>query len=215
MGEFETLDQDEPLAQRMERHAYDRMIMLSDGVFAIAITLAAIEIHPPANWDQTAGSLLEITGPALTSYAIAFIVISAYWMAHRRMIAMLRRVDGPATMLNLALLALVALQPAAIRLLTDYRINGAAGHIYYGQILLMGVTQVALWLYAWFAGLIDPSIRRRTRLFILGNIMVVPLIGSWVGVSLGRTSNFTAYILVLVLIVVSVTRRAIARRLGV
>ena len=215
MGEFETLDQDEPLAQRLERHAYDRLIMLSDGVFAIAITIAAFEIRPPPNWDQNPASLPRLLGPALMAYAIAFLVISAYWMAHRRMIAMLRRVDGFATFLNLMLLGLVAIQPAAIRLLTDYKVNGGAGIIYFSQIVLMGVVQAGLWLYAWLkGGMIDSSIQRPARLLMLANILVSPVLGAWIGVSIGHTSNFRLGVLITGVAAASFARRTIGRRIG-
>ena len=39
VGEPESLFSDEPLRVRVERHNFDRLLMLSDGVFAIAITL--------------------------------------------------------------------------------------------------------------------------------------------------------------------------------
>ena len=42
MSEPESLDTDEPLQKRIERHWFDRLIMLSDGVFAIAMTLLAL-----------------------------------------------------------------------------------------------------------------------------------------------------------------------------
>lgn len=215
MGEMETLDQDEPLAKRLERHAYDRLIMLSDGVFAIAITIAAFEIHPPANWDQNPATLPHLLGPALSAYAIAFIVISAYWTAHRRMIAMLRRVDGIATVLNLILLGLVALQPAAIRLLTEYKVNGGAGRLYFGQIVVIGVVQAALWVYAWLrGGMIDPALGRPARFLILANMLVSPLLGAAIGLSIGRAGNLTVGGLVAVLAVVVIGRRVLSRRAG-
>ena len=154
-------------------------------------------------------------GPALIAYAIAFAVISAYWMAHRRMIAMLRRVDGVATLLNVGLLGLVAIQPAAIRLLTDYKVNGGAGIIYFSQIVLMGVVQASLWLYAWLkGGMIDSSIQRPARWLMLANILVSPILGAWVAVSIGHTSNFRLGVLIAGVAAASFARRTISRRIG-
>src|SRR3954469_23912217 len=47
MSEPESLATDEALAEPVRRHSYDRLLMLSDGIFAIAITLAALEIQAP------------------------------------------------------------------------------------------------------------------------------------------------------------------------
>ena len=42
MSEPASLGTDEPLAERIGRHWFDRLIMPSDGVFAIAVTLLAL-----------------------------------------------------------------------------------------------------------------------------------------------------------------------------
>lgn len=152
MGEIESLDQDEPLAKRMERHNYDRLIMLSDGVFAIAITLAALEIKPPEHWSGSAADLFAKIGPSLAAYAVTFIVISAFWFGNRRILAQLVRVDGVATSLFLLMLGLVALQPAGVRLLVEYGAGGQAFWIYYALIVLSGLVQAASWGYAAFIG---------------------------------------------------------------
>ena len=47
MSEPESLATQEPLDAHLRRHAYDRLLMLSDGIFAIATTLAALEIKLP------------------------------------------------------------------------------------------------------------------------------------------------------------------------
>jgi len=59
-----------------------RLIVLSDAVFAIAMTLLALELHPPAVWDGQIGSLFAGMRSALVAYFISFLMIGAYWMAH-------------------------------------------------------------------------------------------------------------------------------------
>ena len=216
MGAFEDLDTDEPLAKRMERHAYDRLIMLSDGVFAIAITLAALEIRAPANWDRNPYTLAHAIVPTLASYAIAFAVISAYWMAHRRMIAKLVRVDALATVLNLIFLGLIALQPAAVRLLTDYGPTGLTGQIYYGQIVLIGVVQGLFWLYASTGGrLVDPALGWAARAFVLVNTILIPLLSAFIGVTAAQVRSAPVVLAMIgVLVVIGFGRRFIDRRFG-
>jgi uncharacterized membrane protein len=118
-GEMETLDQDEPLAKRIERHDYDRLAMLSDGVFAIAITLLALELPLPAHWDGHYAGLVGIAGRALIGYVFAFGMVGAFWIAHRRLLAKLARVDQAITLLTLALLGLVGLAPYVARLIAE------------------------------------------------------------------------------------------------
>ncbi|MEO8813045.1 MAG: hypothetical protein ABI376_09065 [Caulobacteraceae bacterium] len=56
-GEPESLDIDEALERRRRRHWFDRLIMLCEGVFAIAITLMAFDLRGPAAWDGRTASL--------------------------------------------------------------------------------------------------------------------------------------------------------------
>ena len=84
-----------------------RMNALSDGVFAIAITLLVLNIEVPdipANLvAQELPSRLIALVPDLLSYVISFLVISSYWMAHRNIFQGIRGVDGVMTWLNIGL----------------------------------------------------------------------------------------------------------------
>ncbi|MBD8900443.1 TMEM175 family protein [Rhodanobacter sp. DHG33] len=94
-----------------QRH-FDRLVMLADGVFAIALTLSAVELRPEA---QPGQSLLEVWGAPLLVYFFSFFWIASVWYQHRRAMAQLRRIDAPLTVLTMLLLSLVALVPVLIR----------------------------------------------------------------------------------------------------
>jgi uncharacterized membrane protein len=170
-GEPESLDFDEDLDARRHRHWFDRLIMLSDGVFAIAVTLLSLDIRGPADWNSL-GELWAGLAPQLDAYALSFLVIAIYWLAHRRLMAQIVTVDAPLTVLTLVMLALVALVPGATHL--PRRMDSSM--ILYGAlIILIGLSIAALWGYAaLIAKLVAPQVSRGSRWFQLALMVVTP-----------------------------------------
>ena len=118
-GEPESLHTHEPLKARVERHNYDRLLMLSDGVFAIAITLLALELKLPTHWDGSVDALLGAAGRPLIGYLFGFALVGVFWFIHRRLFAELEQVDGIITILNFVLLGLVGLTPYVARMIAE------------------------------------------------------------------------------------------------
>ena len=195
MGSFEELDTNEPLHQRMERHAYDRLIMLSDGVFAIAATLLALEVKIPEHWDGTLHQLITTESvTAVISYVISFMVVGIYWMGNRRILAMFRRVDGFSSFLAVIVLMLVALLPPISRTLMVAGKFTESSLIYVGYITLIGWVQAILWAYgAFVAKLTDPSINLRYKLVSLVWMLVVPTAASGLAIYSSRVGASSGY----------------------
>ena len=215
MGEFEILDTDEPVTKRIERHAYDRMIMLSDGVFAIAVTLAALELRPPEHWDGLAPSFWASAGAPLINFAISFTVIAGFWAGHRRMIARLSRVDGLFTFLNLALLGFVALLPAATAMINAGHGSLFSARLYASSIIAAGVSQMCCWAYAAFPGkLVNEETSRQLRLAILVSMSFAPVL--FAAVMVIGLPHEVRHLLVFLAIVggILATRRMLLRRVG-
>jgi hypothetical protein len=89
-----------------------RILALSDGVFAIAITLLVIQIALPA----TAGaadlpSALLRLWPRYLAYALSFLVIARFWVSHHLAFRLITRYDSTLVWLNLVLLMFVAFLP--------------------------------------------------------------------------------------------------------
>jgi len=162
MAEPESLAKDEPLATHVARHAYDRLIMLSDGIFAIATTLAALEIRIPANIPDRDAALSVFWAPLIT-YGVSFSVIAIFWLGSRDLFARLTRVTRPVTVLTLIVLCLVALIPIGTRAMTD-KAADLPFHIYTVIMFGSGLANAALWIYASFApGVMHPEVPRRYR----------------------------------------------------
>lgn len=137
-----------------QRHL-DRLVMLSDGVFAIAITLSAIEIKPTAAPGQT---LWQAWSTPLLIYFLSFFLIGTVWAFHRRIVAHLRDIDSVGTMINLLLLSLVALMPVVIRFVFEGFQHGQ-GLLIYG--IALGTTyacMAALWLHVAFIARLAPDL---------------------------------------------------------
>jgi uncharacterized membrane protein len=110
----------DPAESRREREFdYDRTVALSDGVFAIALTLLILNVHQPNNsgsfWDRVGD-----VAPDVYAYALSFAVIGLLWLRHHAFFRDLRRIDGRIAFLNLVYLGLIAFIPFPTSLLADH-----------------------------------------------------------------------------------------------
>ena len=146
MSEPESLATDEALTEHIRRHAYDRLLMLSDGIFAIAITLAALEIQPPPEHTSVAQMMQAMARPIL-GYLVSFGMIGIFWIQHRDLFARVRTVDAPLTLLTLTLLCLVALLPAVIHGIYAPGRDEAPFWLYVLVMVACGSANAVMWLY--------------------------------------------------------------------
>jgi uncharacterized membrane protein len=149
---------DQPVEDRhvAQRHL-DRMVMLSDGIFAIAITLSAIELKPEAVPGKT---LWQIWATPLFIYFISFFIIGQLWLMHRRIVAHLRDVDGIGAAINLLLLSLVALMPVIIRFALSGENGSQATQVYGTGLAVTYACMSALWAYLAFVAKLAPDVRK-------------------------------------------------------
>jgi len=146
------------------RRDVDRLVAFSDGVFAIAITLLVLSITVPTVSEKHLGRALRHLGPEFFSYALSFLVVGMYWMAHHRTFRSLVKVDRILLWINLAVLGFVALLPFPTELLGKYGDTTLATVIYAGSIVAVGSVSVLLWWYMNHAQLTSPMTAEFVRL---------------------------------------------------
>lgn len=105
----------QPLHNELKKEfQLERMILFSDAVFAIAITLLVIEIKIPEIHEPTDKALLHSLGqliPKFIGFIISFIFIGLYWTIHHRMFGFVTSYDKKLLRLNLFFLFFIALLP--------------------------------------------------------------------------------------------------------
>lgn len=158
----------------------ERLIFFSDAVFAIAITLLALDIRLPApaaalTDDQLAAELLGL-GSKYLAYVISFLVIGTFWFGHHRRFRYIRRYDRRLVWLNLLLLMCIAFIPFPTGVLSEYG-NRTATIFYAVTIAVTGLLSGALWWYAaWHDRLIDPALHPRHRRYEQLAPLIIPVI---------------------------------------
>ena len=152
----------EPPAQPPQRGlSTGRLEALSDGVFAIAITLLVLDIAVPAHAGKDLLGAVTHQWPAYLAYAVSFSTIGALWLGHNVITEYLDRADAAFVRLNLLLLFLVALLPFPTRLFADYlgenQPERVAATIYGVSLLVASTLLWVLWRYAVHAHLVRPD----------------------------------------------------------
>jgi len=96
-------------------HALERLVFFSDAVFAIAITLLIIEIHPPhlpkGSSDGAHLQALADLIPNFVGYFVSFMVVGLFWMGHHRAFTLAARYSPRILGWNMALLGVIAFMP--------------------------------------------------------------------------------------------------------
>jgi uncharacterized membrane protein len=137
------------LALYERAHDPSRVLALSDGVFAIIITLLVLEIHvPELGGGQTLGDALEEVRPSLQAFLISFVVVAISWAGHRDLFALVRHTDRILVWLNLLYLLPLSLIPFGAALLSRYDTDSTALGMYGGLLVAISLTRLTIWLYA-------------------------------------------------------------------
>jgi len=126
-------------------------MFFSDAVFAIAITLLALEIRLPAGaeafTDAQLGTTLLGMWQKYLAYMLSFLVIGSFWSAHHRKFRLIRRYDRGLLLLNLLLLMVVAFIPFPSSVMSNSGTRTAT--IFYALTMILGgLLFAALWWHA-------------------------------------------------------------------
>ena len=137
----------------------DRIAALSDGVFAIAMTLIVLEIRVPDQGpirsEQDLWNALLTLGPRLVTYLLSFLTLGIFWNAQQTQLNLFASADRDLSWLQLAFLATVALMPFSTSLLADFITFRLALAAYWANIFLLGVIVYLALIYAEGHGLLN------------------------------------------------------------
>ena len=159
----------------------DRLVMLCDGVFAIAMTLIVLDIG--SNFSQDLASshdmnyaLGNLISPTI-SYRVTFFIVAMYWRGHRNLMRIAQRLDNGFILLTFLFLAFIAFFPVTSKLLGEYADYPQIIIIYTLGLSGCSFSAFALWLYAiWKHRLVSPTLSKteiHTRTYTL---LITPLI---------------------------------------
>src|SRR6478672_3367066 len=88
-----------------------RLEAFSDGVFAVGITLLAIDLKIPPVADGDLERALWASTPRVLTFVLSFLIVGVYWVAHHSMLDFWRRVDRTGLWLNNLTLMFVCVLP--------------------------------------------------------------------------------------------------------
>ena len=159
---------------------FDRVANFTDAVFAIALTLIAVELHPPPldvedDPIELLHSLGEM-GDELIIFFVAFAVMGSYWLANHRFVAGLRGMDSSYVSWVLPYLAMVAFLPFPADMMGRYFDNPVAVSFF---AVNMAAVSFLEWLLLWRAHvgdlLIHPLAPEAYRWASIGALAPVPV----------------------------------------
>jgi uncharacterized membrane protein len=164
-----------------------RLEAFSDGVFAVAITLLALNLVVPGPGHGKLSHLLVNAWPSFAGYLVSFLTIGIIWVNHHAMFKNVARIDRPLLFLNLILLFFVVAIPFATKTIADYLHSSwpnasLAAAVYVGVFEGMSIGFVLL---LWWAikrehlkvKLTPEGARRAAIRFGLGNLGYIAAIG--------------------------------------
>jgi uncharacterized membrane protein len=166
-----------------------RLEAFSDGVFAVAITLLALDLaigDPTPNGPSLATQLGK-HWPAFVAYAISFATIGIIWVNHHTLFRNFATIDRTLLFVNLLMLFFVATIPFATSTIAAYLRAGSADAslsavIYQGVFEGMGISFALLFWWAIRRGhlrvkLTPRQARQATIRFGIGNLGYIAGIG--------------------------------------
>lgn len=128
----------------------ERIVFFSDAVFAIAITLLALDIRLPEVAGLDNAELWRGLGsiyPKYLSFIVSFLVIGNFWFIHHRQFSSIERYDTRLIFINLIFLMTIAFIPFPTVVISENG-NRTATIFYALTMCAAGLILTLLWFHA-------------------------------------------------------------------
>lgn len=133
-----------------------RLLALTDGVVAIALTLLVLQFRVPVTGalEREGGSAsklwdaLAFDGDSLTSYLVSFVVIAQFWLVHHRVLRTMRGHSEGLAWRNFGFLLALTLMPFTSNLLGRYGDNPVSITLFGLNLVALSVTTQWMFRYA-------------------------------------------------------------------
>jgi uncharacterized membrane protein len=127
-----------------------RLEALGDGIFAVAMTLLAIELKWPeledTSWHGFANAFHELL-PGLLCFIISFIVLGIMWFGHRMVFEYIGRTNRYFIFLGILFYMMICLVPLSTRFLAENTLQWGTIFIYGLNLSLCNLALYAQWTY--------------------------------------------------------------------
>lgn len=161
---------------RIAGQSAERLAALSDGVFAVAMTLLVLDLRAPAaeaiHSEHDLWRALVTLAPRLLMYMMSFMTLGIFWVGQQTQLNHLRRSNRSLTWIHLAFLFVVTITPFSTALLAEHIEYRLALVAYWLTIFLLGATLYWSWVCALGSGLVKDDMPPQTSGAIKRRIVV-------------------------------------------
>jgi uncharacterized membrane protein len=190
-----------------------RIETLADGVFAIAMTLLAFNLQPPAESirdNQHLRDALLAMLPHIKTYVLSFLVIGIYWISHHFQFHYIRRADRTLLWINILFLMAVATLPFSTAVLGRYEHYQSAIVLYSANLLLVGLVNAIHWTYVTYGRrLVAPDLSSEIVRITMVRILLAPMVAFLcVGISFFNVAGAVNFYYAILILYVLLARRA-------
>src|SRR5215472_3732406 len=127
----------------------ERLAALSDGIFAVAMTLLVLDLRVPAAEAIHSGrdlrQALLLLAPQVVMYMMTFITLGIFWVGQQTQLNFLERSHRSLAWIHMVFLFAVTLTPFSTRLLSEFIAYRTALLAYWLNILLLGGSLYFSW----------------------------------------------------------------------
>jgi uncharacterized membrane protein len=140
------------LYNRVAGQNVERLAALSDGIFAVAMTLLVLDLRVPAteavHSEHDLRQILLALAPRLVVFLMSIMTLGIFWVGQQTQLNHFARSDRNLAWIHIAFLCAVCFIPFSTSLLAEFIHYRTALLVYWSNILLLGLTLFWSWTYA-------------------------------------------------------------------
>jgi uncharacterized membrane protein len=150
------------LYNKIQGQSLERLAALSDGIFAVAMTLLVLDLHVPireaVHSEQQLRAALLVLTPQFVSYLMSCLTLGIFWAGQQTQLNYMARGNRDFTWIHIGFLFAISIMPFSTRLLAEFIEYRTALLLYWLNIFILGAILYASWRYATRAELLQEDI---------------------------------------------------------